>query len=244
MSAEAIERAFFGLDGDGISAEERSLKLANAPSWVHDAVARHQRAGENSTSQAPQPKRFVGWVAGCLAPGISRPCTAKRGETERLPEQLTTEAHGQLVAQGRRASSEVDLRWSHCGEPIVSAPLDLTFRLHKHPLIGACFEARLPEGEESERILDAIGDGGCGVSIGYVGKRSWRVERHELGEVRIVDACRLDHVALLPPDTSRPAYPAARAFACRSTGAGCPERLRDAAELFAWKVLKQQHGIG
>ena len=241
MSGERIERAFFGPTGEGVSRADIDMKLRNAPAWVLDSVARHRRAALPPVAfYEPPTRRFIGWVAGTLAPGISRPCLSKEGE--RLPEQLSFDCHRSMVQQGHRSDSRIDLRLGHDGEPIAFAPLDLMLRLHRHPLVGACFEARLPEGEASERLLDAIGSGGCGVSVAFVGKRQWRVERQE--RVRVVDAMRLHHVALIPSGgTTQACYPAARAFAARSTGLGCPTRLREAAELHAWETIKQQHGL-
>lgn len=242
MSGERIERSFFGPAGEGVSIADVDVKLRHAPRWVLDSVARHRRAAlPPVASYEPPTRRFIGWLAGTLAPGISTPCLSIEGD--RLPEQLTFDCHRSMVQQGHRSDSHIDLRLGHDGEPIVHAPTNLTLRLHKHPLLGGCFEARLPEGEASERILDAIGDGGCGVSIGYIGKRQWRVERQE--RVRVVDEMRLHHIALILEGGPKAAcYPAARAFAARSTGLGCPTRLREAAELFAWETIKRQHGLG
>ena len=178
-----------------------------------------------------------------MAPGISRPAISPK-DKERLAEQFTDAAFESITRQAQQAGSQIDLRLTHEGRPIVVSPKGLTLRVHKHPLIGTTFEARLPEGELAERVFEVMGSKGCGVSIGFRGAKSWHVVRSGAGRIRVVNDCRIDHLALIDVrDGGLPAYDAAHAFAVRSTAVRCPDDLRREADAFAWQVIKQQHGV-
>lgn len=240
-----IQRCFLGRTGEDIARTDVDIRLRNAPAWFLDQVRANRRAASMpQMSTRPQAKRYVGWIAGVLCPGISKPALSPI-DRERLPEQFSFDAFASILRQAKNAGSQIDLRWTHDGEPIVRAPVDMTFRLHKHPLVGIVWEARLPAGYRSEKILDSIGKDGCGVSVGFRGAKQWHVDRRGTGRLRIVDDCRIDHVALLDPaGVSSPAYAAAWAHACRSDSPRCPDDIRIDAELHAWAELKRQHGIG
>lgn len=241
-----VERCFLGPAGEGISRTDVDVRLRHAPEWWLAQVRANRRASMQAPTKPakPQAKRYIGWISGVCCPGVSRPAVSPK-DGERLPEQATFDCFRSMLRQGQQSASQIDLRWGHDGEPIVQAPLDLTFRLHRHELMGICFEARLPAGYRSERILDSIGKDGCGVSIGFRGPKQWHVERSGTGRMRIVDDAVLDHVALIDPAGSTvPAYRAAWAFAARSDSLGCPADIRRDAELHAWAELKRQHGCG
>ena len=232
----------------------RRLELAfrGAPPEIRRSVGLSPYPGGKASQQATPPQsrraakpaqRYVGWVCGTVAPGISRPALSPK-DGERLPEQFTDAAFESITRQAQQAGSQIDLRLTHEGRPIVVSPKGLTLRVHKHPLIGTTFEARLPEGELAERVFEVVGSKGCGVSIGFRGAKLWHVVRSGAGRIRVVNDCRIDHLALIDVrDGGLPAYDAAHAFAVRSTAVRCPDDLRREADAFAWQVIKQQHGV-
>jgi len=243
-----VQRCYLGPIGGGPTRRDVDSRIANAPEWWLARVRANRRASMQMQAPAkptkPKAKRYIGWISGVCCPGVSRPAVSPK-DGERLPEQMTFDCFRSMLRQGQRSASQIDLRLGHDGEPIVQAPFDLTFRLHRHELMGICFEARLPAGYRSEKILDAIGKDGCGVSVGFRGPKQWHVERSSTGRTRIVDDAVLDHVALVDPaGSTAPAYRAAWAFAARSDSLGCPADIRRDAELHAWAEIKRQHGIG
>ena len=134
-----------------------SIELAfrGAPPEIRRSVGLSPYPGGKASQQATPPQsrraakpaqRYVGWVCGTVAPGISRPALSPK-DGERLPEQFTDAAFESITRQAQQAGSQIDLRLTHEGRPIVVSPKGLTLRVHKHPLIGATFEARLPDGE-------------------------------------------------------------------------------------------------
>jgi hypothetical protein len=152
------------------------LALANAPLEIRRAAGLSATAdwqgGQAAPAKPPQQRRFIGWLAGTLAPGIARP-SGSSNDSLRLREQLTFHCHDDIVRQARQPGSQIDIRLGHDGQPVVAAP-QLTLRLHQHPLVGVIWEARLPASKAAERLLDAIGDGVAGCSIGFHGSRHWR----------------------------------------------------------------------
>jgi hypothetical protein len=163
---------------------------------------------------------------------------------ERLPEQFTFRCWQSMLEQLRQWRAGVSLQWGHGGPVLATGPLDLTWRKHAHDFVGICFEARLADNELSRQVLDAIEADGLGVSIGYLTRSHWHVDRDGIGRMRVVDDCKVHHVALIPADgKAKPCFPAARAYGLRGERVGCPTRLRDRAELFAWQAIKRQLGI-
>jgi phage head maturation protease len=229
----------------------RRLELAfrGAPPEIRRSVGLSPYPGGKASRLATPPptrrtakpaQRFIGWLAGTLAPGVSRP-SGSSNDSLRLREQLTFHCHDDIVRQARQPGSQIDIRLGHDGQPVVAAP-QLTLRLHQHPLVGVIWEARLPASKAAERLLDAIGDGVAGCSIGFHGSRHWHIERRD--QLRIVDGLTLNHIAVLDPrGETKPAYPAAVVVASRSTAARCPADLRREADALAWLELKRQHGV-
>ena len=190
-------------------------------------------------SPARGSKRYVGWCAGVVSPGLSVPSPSKF-DGRVLREQFTDRCWQSMLSQLRKMRSEVTLQWGHGGY-VLARGLDLTFRSHPHFLMGICFEARLLKSRLGELVLDMMQEGGLGVSIAYSHAQQHHVERDGT-PVRVIDDCRVHHVALLRPEDGHPAFRGARAFGKRSTSLGCSEELRFQAEQFAWAEIKRQFG--
>ncbi|MEI6637525.1 MAG: hypothetical protein WCO99_13225 [Planctomycetota bacterium] len=102
------------------------------------------------------------------------------------------------------------LRYGYEGPVIASTDgIAVLFRIDHHS--GLEFEARLHDSELSRRILGEADRIGWVVSVGYRTLEQWHVERDGIGRFRIMDACVLDHVAIIGKGTTtRAAYEAAR----------------------------------
>jgi hypothetical protein len=62
--------------------------------------------------------------------------------------------------------------------------------------------------------------------------------------MRVVDECRLHHVAVLERSaTLRPAYSGARCYGVKDSGPGCPLNLRSDARAWAFRFIKEQAGV-
>lgn len=248
MNTQPIE---YGGAGLRLTPEQIAVKLRNAPRWVREraAVASQARPAAPASVQPPAPAsrnlwREIGWVAGTCCPGVSSAAhAAKDGRS--LPEQFTDAAWRSMLEQVQARTNPVRLTWGH-GGPTIATTEDrgLSFRVSDPVgvLIGLEFHARLPDSELGQRVLAAAADG-LGVSIGYHSARQWIIDRDGVGEVRVVDDCVLDHVAVLPPSsTLRACYTGARCFAGRGPWVACPKVLQERAQLAAYAVVKQQAG--
>ena len=184
---------------------------------------------------------MIGWIAGTCCPGVSRPAFAAH-DGERLPEQFTPRALEMILAQSR-SGSVIPLTWGHGGPVIASSNhLDLLFRMDR--ITGLEFEARLRDTELGRKVLAEIDGRSLGVSIGFDKTKSWIVDRDGVGRLRVVDECRLHHVAVLPRTaTLRPAYSGARCYGARGADAGCPLNLRSDARAWAFRFIKEQAGV-
>lgn len=255
-----IERSFCGPAGEGYTRAEIDVKLRHAPQWVLDRVAEHRRASLPAAVASPKAdkpvsnrpskrvsealakirKGHVGWIAGCVAPGVSLPAYSSK-DSQTLREQFTPRAWQSIVDQINDPTKNVPLVWRHGGQVMAQGPAELSVRIHKHFMVGLVFEARLRAGAVSEIALSAIKATGCGVSIAYRQAEQWHTERKGVGKVRVVDHCIVDHIALVPTGEGRsPAYPAARAYAARSKARQCPAELASEAEAFAWQEIRTQ----
>lgn len=147
-----------------------------------------------------------------------------------------------ILAQARGGAA-IPLMWDHGGPEITSSRhLDLLFRAER--LTGLEFEARLRDTKLARDVLREIEGRSLGISIGFDKTKSWIVERDGIGRVRVVDECRLHHVAVLPRSaTLRPAYSGARCYGAKGTGPGCPLDLRTSARAWAFRFIREQAGV-
>jgi hypothetical protein len=244
--------------------EDIAIKLRNAPPWLRNAAAARGVSASpvdrpawhhdpeslaTAPSVAAKPSRphtrslapVIGWVAGVCCPGVSKPAHAVH-DGERLPEQFTPRALEMILAQSR-SGSVIPLTWGHDGPVIVSSDhLDLLFRVDG--ITGLEFEARLRDTELSRKVLAEIDGRSLGVSIGFDKTKSWIVERDGVGRMRIVDECRLHHVAVLERTaTLRPIYRGARCYGAKGSGPGCPTHLRQSAQAWAFTQIAAQAGV-
>ena len=68
-------------------------------------------------------------------------------------------------------------------------------------------------------------------------------EREGVGRLRVVDDCRLHHVAILPRSaTAKPVYTGARCYGVKGNGIACPSQLSREARLWAFRFIKEQAG--
>ncbi len=245
--------------------EDILVKLRHAPkSWLRNVAATRGVSASpvdrpawhpqpeglaTAPSVAAKPSRpqtrslapVIGWVAGVCCPGVSKPayCTVD-GET--LPEQFTPRCM-ESIAEQARAGGLISLTWNHDGPEIVSSRgLDLLFRVDR--TVGLEFEARLRDTPLGRKVMAEIDGRSLGVSIGFQRSKSWIVERDDVGRMRVVDECRLHHVAVLERTaTLRPAYTGARCYGAKGSGLGCPMHLRQSAEAWAFTQIAAQAGV-
>jgi hypothetical protein len=172
---------------------------------------------------------------------VSRPAhSTADGET--LPEQFTPRCMESIAAQARGGSA-ITLTWNHDGPVIGSSrDLDLLFRMDR--ITGLEFEARLRDTPLGRKVLAEIDGRSLGVSIGFTKSKSWIVERDGVGRMRVVDECRLHHVAVLERTaTLRPIYSGARCYGVKDSGPGCPQHLRQSAQSWAFRLIASQAGV-
>jgi len=244
--------------------EDIAIKLRNAPPWLRNAAASRGVSASpvdrpawhpkpESIAKAPsvaaKPSRphtrslapVIGWVAGVCCPGVSRPahCT---GDGETLPEQFTPRCM-ESIAEQARTGGLISLTWGHDGGEIVSSRgLDLLFRVDR--TVGLEFEARLRDTPLGRKVMAEIDGRSLGVSIGFHRSKSWIVERDGVGRMRVVDECRLHHVAVLERTaTLRPIYRGARCYGAKGSGLGCPMHLRQSAQAWAFTQIAAQAGV-
>ena len=241
---ETIERA-------AVSArpEDIERKLRNAPSWLRSrmnprpspAPVRPTRPAATAQPQTRSLAPVIGWIAGTCCPGVSRPALGVQdGET--LPEQFTPRCMEQLVKQSQRGEA-VTLTWGHDG-PVIGSTRDLDLLFRMDAITGLEFEARLRDTPLGRKVLAEIDGRSLGVSIGFMKTKSWIVDRDGVGRMRVVDECRLHHVAVLERSaTLRPAYSGARCYGAKDSGPGCPQHLRHAAQSFAFREIVAQAGV-
>ena len=230
--------------------EDIETKLRNAPAWLRARVnpsttaTKPVPAAKPAAPAKPQARSLpavIGWVAGVCCPGVSRPAhSTADGET--LPEQFTPRCMESIAAQARGGSA-ITLTWNHDGPVIGSSrDLDLLFRMDR--ITGLEFEARLRDTPLGRKVLAEIDGRSLGVSIGFTKSKSWIVERDGVGRMRVVDECRLHHVAVLERTaTLRPIYSGARCYGVKDSGPGCPQHLRQSAQSWAFRLIASQAGV-
>ena len=68
-------------------------------------------------------------------------------------------------------------------------------------------------------------------------------ERDGVGRLRVVDDCRLHHVAILPRSAkAKPVYTGARCYGVKGNGIACPSQLSREARLWAFRFIKERAG--
>jgi hypothetical protein len=221
-----------------------SASPVDRPAWHHKPESLATAPSVTAKPSRPQARSLapvIGWVAGVCCPGVSRPahCT-EDGET--LPEQFTPRCM-ESIAEQARTGGDVSLTWGHDGPVIASSRgLDLLFRVDR--TVGLGFEARLRDTPLGRKVLAEIDGRSLGVSIGFHRSKSWIVERDGVGRMRVVDECRLHHVAVLERTaTLRPIYSGARCYGVKDSGLGCPMHLRQSAEAWAFRQIAAQAGV-
>jgi len=226
--------------------------IRNAPRWwleraglltapLASATARRRPPAKPAGQQAkPVPvKRYAGWIAGCCAPGVSVPAYSSR-DGQQIPEQFTPNALDSILRQVQKQGVRASLTWGHNGPVLATGPLDFTLRVH--PIYGLEFRARLTDSTLARQVIQAAATG-LGCSIGFVPVRQWTIDREGVGPVRVVDDCKLDHLAILPPEKKqRPAYAGARCFGSPQGTLWCPGDLMEKAERQVWPLLTKQAG--
>ena len=233
-----VERA----GGTTLGEVSRAEVLKRAPEWWRKLANRGLRsaaAEPKPTTTPPAARRYCGWIAGCVAPGVAVPCL-NHVDKLRVREQFTDACWARVLEQFRKGSSVVTLRWGHEGATLASTE-DMSLMLDLHNVVGLTFDARLKDDTAGRLAADAAPRNGLAVSIGYRRASTWMVERDGV-TIRVVDDCVVDHIAVLPPAMT-PAYPAARCFARRGVESACPEELKRDARVHAWVTLKRQQGF-
>jgi len=226
--------------------------VRNAPRWWLEraglikappasATARRRPLAKPAGQQAkPVPAKIIaGWIAGCCAPGVSVPTYSSR-DGRQTPEQFTPKAWESILRQVQKEGVVAKLTWGHHGPMLATGPIDLTFRVHL--IYGLQFHARLTDSTLARQVIAAAATG-LGCSIGFVPIRQWTIDREGVGPVRVVDDCKIDHLAILPPEKKqRPAYAGARCFGSSRATLWCPGDLLEKAERQVWPLLMKQAG--
>jgi hypothetical protein len=230
--------------------EDIARKLQHAPAWVRALAAKPSPppatpkpapAKAKPTTAVRSVPPVIGWVAGTCCPGVSRPLAHCRQDGEALPETFTPAALERMLASACNGD-EVPVTFGHDGPVIATTrSLDVIFRVKQ--ITGLEFEVRLRDNDIGRKVLAEIAGRSLGVSIGFTGTKSWTVDRDGVGRLRVVDECRLHHVAILPRSaTAKPVYSGARCYGIKSNGVGCPEQLYRDARSWAFGFIKSQAG--
>ncbi len=223
--------------------ESRAAILRRAPEWWRNLANQGLRSAAAAKAspvvRSPAALKVAGWLAGCVAPGVSLPAFNHQDQ-QRLREQFTPACWARVLEQFRKGLSPVTLRWGHEGATLATTE-DLSLMLDVHKVVGLTFDARMTDDAAGRMSLEAAPKGGLAVSVAYKRAQTWTVERG--GEtIRVVDDCVVDHIAVLPPSQT-PAYRGARCFACRGGEFACPDELKRDARVHAWRTLKAEQGL-
>lgn len=220
----------------------RESVIARAPQWWRNLANKGLRSAAAVTAPpvvpSPAPPKVAGWIAGCVAPGVSVPAF-NHSDKLTVREQFTPACWARVLEQFRKAGSPITLRWGHEGGTLATTE-DLSLMLDIHNVVGLMFDGKLRDDALSKTVLEAAGKGGLACSIAYRRAKTWTVERGGV-TIRVVDSAEIDHIAILSPSQT-PAYPAARCFARRDGQSACPEELLRDARVHAWQTIKAQHG--
>lgn len=234
-----IERA----GGTSLGSISRKGVVDRAPQWWRNLANKGLRSAAAAKAtpvvRSPATPKVVGWLAGCVAPGVSVPAY-NHADKLRLREQFTPACWAGVLEQFQKAASPVTLRWGHDG-PTLATTKDLSLLLDFHSVVGLTFDAKLRDDALSKTVLEAAGKDGLAVSVAYKRAKTWTVERGGV-TIRVVDECDVDHVAVLPKSQT-PAYPGARCFGLKGSEAACPSSLKRDARVHAWRTLKAEQGL-
>lgn len=229
--------------GTSLGSISREGVTQRAPQWwrslANNGLRSAAAAKASPVVRLPVTPKTAGWLAGCVAPGVSVPAF-NHADKQRLQEQFTPACWARALEQFRKTSSAVTLRWGHEG-PTLATTKDLSLLLDIHTVVGLTFDARLRDDALSKTVLDAAAKGGLAVSVAYRRGKTWTVERGGV-TIRVVDSCDVDHVAVLPVSQT-PAYPGARCFGLKGTESACPSSLKRDAYVHAWRTLKSEQGL-
>lgn len=240
---------FAGAASPAALAASRQDVLARAPLWWRNlanqglrsaaaAKVNQPRPGRATATASAQP-RWAGWIAGVACAGVSLPVFSP-SDGRQLREQFT-DAGLRSLLKGKR---DIPLTWGH-GGPTLCRTTGLDLLLSVRPLLGLCFMARVADTASNRQIMQTIGERDViGVSIAFSHAKGWTVGRDDLGEIRVINAATIDHVALLPRTAqARPAYPTAWAAASIGHRDLCPCEVTTKARRAAYDELKRQAGI-
>jgi len=240
---------YAGSSSHGDQRMTRAAVLARAPEWWRKLADRGLRSAAAAKAspvapavRSPAPPKTLGWICGIACCGVSEPVTLA-GSQSTMRETFQTEALAGMAKQAGSGERSIPLRWGHHGEVVTTTTgLNLLFRVRQVAGFDALyFEARLSDTALNRRVLKDFEQGVIGASLGFTGADVWTTERRGYGPVRVIRRARLDHLALLPTGSKQtPAYRAAWAAGCRSSGPGCPVALRQKVESRAWEELVRQ----
>ena len=229
--------------GTSLGSISREGVMDRAPQWWRNLANNGLRSAAAAKAtpmvRSPATPKVAGWLAGCVAPGVSVPAF-NHSDKLTLREQFTDACWAHVLERFRKTSSPITLRWGHEG-PTLATTKDLSLLLDIHNVVGLTFDARLREDALSKTVLEAAAKGGLAVSVAYKRGKSWTVERGGV-TVRVVDSCDVDHVAVLP-NSQTPAYRGARCFGLKGSEAACPSSLKRDAHAHAWRTLKAEQGL-
>lgn len=226
-----------------VPSSSRAAVLRRAPEWwrrlAEGTASARQQAPASSPKWSPPP--VAGWLYAVACAGVSSPAYAA-ADKRNMPEQFTDAALADMAQQGNGGKTPIPLQLGHNGPTLVTTSgLNMLFRVHE--VFGLCLEARLTDTALNRRVLEDLERGVLGVSVSYVYRDGWTVDRRGFGTVRIVNRAKLLHVALLPRDSGvKPAYPACWASGRRGGGPGCPPAVKDTARRAAYLELVRQAG--
>lgn len=226
---------------------KRNQVLARAPAWWRDLALQGTRSRPQSPGTRPTPRPAakpsptLGWIFGIANVGLSEPVMPAGGGGMMAREQFTDSALADIAK--RQGGSVIELRWGHRGE-VLTTNRGLNLVLRHDPRFGLTFTARLKDTPLHRHVMDELSKGLVGVSVGFTDPEGWTMDRRGVGVVRVVSRARLDHIALLRPDSKAlPAYRACWAAGRLSAGPGCPVSVRRAAEQRALEEMKRQPAV-
>lgn len=241
--SDIVERA----GGATIADLHRQDVAARARQWAARqavAPARASRSGPPAAARPAGPKpaarQAVGWIAGCVCPGLSVPVT-NSVDSRKVPEHFAPECLRSFVEQSRQR--DVELRYGHTGQRI-GGTADGSLRFENpwnaEAFTGLDFACRLFDTVLGRQVLEESLADGLGVSIGFIARRSYIAER-DVGPVRVILAGEIDHLAVIPPTSGTlPCFRGARAYGAATRSGWCPAEIKTRAQLHAYTVHKPQ----